>query len=62
MELKDLLGGYNCGGCGYDNCEECALAILKGDVDPSICMLLEEGKLEEIEQFVKESKKNNKDK
>lgn len=56
MELKDLLGGYNCGGCGYENCEECAKAIENGECDASICMLLEDGNMEKIEKLLKELK------
>jgi len=26
-EILALLGGFNCGGCGYADCEECAKAI-----------------------------------
>ena len=54
MELKDLLGGYNCGGCGYENCEEFAKAIENVECDASICMLLEDGNMEKIEKLLKE--------
>lgn len=60
MDLEKLLGGYNCGGCGYESCEECAKAILNGEADASICMLLEDGNMEKIEQILKEIKENNK--
>ena len=56
MDLKDLLGGYNCGGCGYEDCEECAKAILNGEVDASVCMLLEEGNQEKINELLKQLK------
>lgn len=62
MDLKDLLGGYNCGGCGYEDCEECAKAILNGEADASICMLLEDGNQEKINKLLEELKKDKVDK
>lgn len=58
MDIKDLLAGYNCGGCGYENCEECAKAIISEKLDPSVCMLLEEENAEKIRQILKNTQDN----
>jgi len=28
----------NCGGCGYDSCRECAVAMIEGRAEPSMCV------------------------
>lgn len=59
-EIKQLLGGYNCGGCGYDDCECCAKAILCGEAPCDICPMIDDENIEKIEKIVKEKneKKN----
>lgn len=53
-KIKNLLGGYNCGGCGYDSCEECSEAILKGEADADVCPMIDEENVEAIRQILKE--------
>jgi molybdopterin-guanine dinucleotide biosynthesis protein B len=47
VELKafSLLPGLNCGGCGYDECEGLARAILSGEADAGKCVGLDFGDL-----------------
>lgn len=56
-EIKDLLGGYNCGGCGYEDCSHCAEAILKGEAPANMCPMIDEENVNKIEEIVKNSKK-----
>lgn len=53
-EIKELLGGYNCGGCGYDDCSCCAKAILNGEAPCDICPMIDEENIEKIEKIVNE--------
>lgn len=53
-KIKELLGGYNCGGCGYDNCEECAKAIKSGEAPADICPMIDEENVKKIKDLVKE--------
>ncbi|MDD6264925.1 MAG: RnfABCDGE type electron transport complex subunit B [Clostridia bacterium] len=36
-EIKNLLPGANCGGCGYAGCSALAEAIVKGEANPNSC-------------------------
>jgi len=36
-EIRDILPGANCGGCGYAGCDALAEAIVKGEVTVSFC-------------------------
>lgn len=51
-QIKKLLGGYNCGGCGYDNCECCAKAILAKEAPCDMCPMIDEDNVEQIKQIV----------
>lgn len=51
-EILALLGGFNCGGCGYADCEECAKAIANGEVEATSCLPIEEGNLEQIKKIL----------
>lgn len=57
IKVKNLLGGYNCGGCGYDNCEGCAKAILSGEAPADMCPMIDQENVEQIEQILAENKK-----
>lgn len=37
IQIRELLPGNNCGGCGYPGCDGLAAAIAKGDAAPSGC-------------------------
>ena len=41
-ELKELLGGANCGACGYAGCEAFAKAVLAGEAKPGACTVMSE--------------------
>jgi Na+-translocating ferredoxin:NAD+ oxidoreductase RNF subunit RnfB len=43
-----LLGGLDCGACGYPTCEECAKAIVEGEVDGGACVMIDEEAQESI--------------
>jgi len=68
VELKafPLLPGLNCGGCGYDECEGLARAILSGEADAGKCVGLDfgdlrlrvDGKKVPLGPFVKEVTRN----
>ncbi len=51
-EVKKLLGGYNCGGCGYDDCEHCAKAIISKEAPADICPMIDEENVEKIQAIV----------
>ena len=36
-QVKALLGGANCGACGYPGCDGCANAMIKGEANPDAC-------------------------
>ncbi len=56
-KVKNLLGGYNCGGCGYDDCECCAKAILAKKAPQDICPMIDEENVQAIEKIVEENSK-----
>lgn len=51
-EIKKLLGGYNCGGCGYEDCEHCALAIKSKEAPEDICPVMDEENVEKIKAIL----------
>lgn len=51
-EIKKLLAGFNCGGCGYANCKEMAKAILKGEASPEECLPIDEENIDEIKKIL----------
>ena len=57
QEIKNLLGGYNCGGCGFFDCEECAKAILAKQAPADMCPMAEEENVEKIQAIVDEENK-----
>ncbi len=50
-DVLALLGGLDCGACGYATCEECAKAIVAGEVDGSACVMIDEEAQEKINSF-----------
>ncbi|MFP3950534.1 MAG: molybdopterin-guanine dinucleotide biosynthesis protein B [Candidatus Bathyarchaeia archaeon] len=40
-----LLGGFDCGGCGYDSCRELAKAIMAGEAEATSCIRYASGPL-----------------
>ena len=47
-EIRELLPGANCGGCGYPGCDGFADALVKGDAQPSGCSACSKDNLERI--------------
>lgn len=56
-EIKDLLGGYNCGGCGYDDCSCCAKAIARKEAPEDICPMIDEDNIKKIKEIVEKINK-----
>jgi Na+-translocating ferredoxin:NAD+ oxidoreductase RNF subunit RnfB len=50
-EVLGLLGGVDCGACGYASCAECAEAIINGEVDGSACVMIDEDNQEKINKL-----------
>ena len=55
-EIKNLLAGFNCGACGYNNCQEMAKAICKGDARADDCLPIDEENIEIINNLAKKDK------
>lgn len=53
-EIETLLPGKDCGGCGYETCEEYARAILYQQEDCGLCTNAEEGLSEKLEGRMEE--------
>lgn len=51
-EVKNLLAGFNCGACGYENCCEMAKAILDKKASAEECLPIDEENIELIEKIV----------
>ena len=54
-KITSLLGGYNCGGCGFDSCEECAKNIVKGELSADACVPIDSDNLETIKKLLSEN-------
>ncbi len=52
-KVKELLGGYNCGGCGFDTCEDCAKSIVLGQTQADSCLPIDSDNLEIIKDLLK---------
>ena len=52
-QVKCLLGGFNCGACGYDNCKELAKAIVNKQASPEECLPIDEENIDTIKDLVK---------
>ena len=53
-EIKQLLPGSNCGGCGFKNCNNFANAILNDGVNSSNCHSIKQEKVDQINLIVDE--------
>lgn len=51
-KIKDLLGGYNCGGCGFETCEECAKNIVSGNTTAENCLPIESDNIDLIKEIL----------
>jgi NADPH-dependent glutamate synthase beta subunit-like oxidoreductase len=38
-EVESYLAGANCGGCGYAGCSAAAVAVVKGEAPPNVCIV-----------------------
>jgi len=54
-KILDLLPGYNCGACGYKNCENLAKEIEKNPELYKKCRVLKNEKLVEMKKYIKEN-------
>ena len=58
-EIEFILPSYNCGVCGYVNCEEMARAILEGEVDNAkACKVISDANAETLRNYCKTIKNN----
>ncbi len=51
-KISSLLGGYNCGGCGYDTCLDCARKIVEGEVSADSCLPIDSANLDIINEIL----------
>lgn len=51
-QIKNLLGGYNCGGCGYSTCEECAKEIVSGNISADSCLPIDSDNIDVIKELL----------
>jgi len=52
LEVKNLLAGFNCGACGYENCAALAKAIINKKASPEECLPIDEENIETIINLV----------
>lgn len=58
-EIEFILPSYNCGACGYVNCDEMAKAILDGEVDDAkACKVIGEANAKALREYCKTIKNN----
>lgn len=58
-QIEFILPSYNCGACGYVNCEDMARAILDGEVvDVKVCKVISEANAEALREYCKTIKNN----
>ena len=51
-KIMELLGGYNCGGCGFDTCEECAKNIVAGAASAENCLPIDSDNIDLIKELL----------
>lgn len=51
-EIKNLLAGFNCGACGYENCAALAKAILNKKASPEECLPIDEENIDTIKNLL----------
>lgn len=47
--VRELLPGDDCGKCGYENCDELASAVAKGECELDECVIIDSELAEEID-------------
>jgi Na+-translocating ferredoxin:NAD+ oxidoreductase RNF subunit RnfB len=47
-KVDEALPGANCGACGYPGCAACAEALVKGEVEISVCPVCDDAERQEI--------------
>ena len=52
LKVKNLLAGFNCGACGYENCQALAQAIVNKKASPEECLPIDEENIDEIKNLV----------
>lgn len=58
-KIEVILPGYNCGACGYVNCEDMAKAVVEGEVvDAKACKVISEVAAEQLREYCKTIKNN----
>ena len=53
-EIKQLLPGSNCGGCGFKNCNNFANAVLNDGINSNQCHSIKQDKVDQINLIVDE--------
>ncbi len=51
-KVKELLAGFNCGACGYGNCDNLAKAICEKKASAEDCLPIFEENIEKIKKIV----------
>ena len=51
-QIEELLGGANCGGCGYAGCSDCAEAIVAGKAPVNACILAPMENIKQIAEIM----------
>lgn len=60
LDIENKLPGYNCGACGYINCERFAKAIVDGEVkDSAVCRVSTKKQREQLIEFAVTIKYND---
>lgn len=57
--VQSMLPGANCGGCGFPGCSGMAEAIVENGVSPTNCKPIKAEKVEEINKYLSEFKKDS---
>jgi len=52
IEIKNLLAGFNCGACGYENCSALAKAIANKKASPEECLPIDEENIDLIKKLM----------
>ncbi len=54
-EVKNLLAGFNCGACGYGDCQGLAKAIVSKKAKADECLPIDEENIEKIDKLISEN-------
>ena len=52
-KIRELLPGYNCGGCGYGSCDGMAKALSDGTGDIDKCRPMKKEEKEKLKEYIK---------